>query len=69
MNAFKYAHDKHVLRAPTKETRERNHTRQLLSEANEATRRSGYGAIRDDAARIVKTPRPADAKDVLPANM
>ena len=69
MNAFRHAHGMWVFSVPTTETMDRYHTGELLNEANNATRRSGYGAIRDDKARIVETLRPAAFEDDLPADM
>ena len=52
-----------VFSVPTTETMNRYHTGELLNEANDATRRSGYGAIRDDEAHTVEMLRPAAFED------
>ena len=54
MNAHKYANGVWVFCIPTQETMHRYHTGELREEANAATRRSGYGAIRDSEGRIVE---------------
>ena len=59
MNAHRHANGMWVFSVPTPETMDRYHSGALLHEANHATRRSGYGAIRDDRARIVEMLRPA----------
>ena len=48
-----------VFSAPTPQTTDRYRSGALLHEANDATLSSGYGAIRDDRARIVEMLRPA----------
>ena len=69
MNPFRHAHGMWVFSVPTTETMDRYHNGELLKEANGATRRSGYGAIRDHKARIVETLRPTTFEDDLPADM
>ena len=48
-----------VFSVPTPQTMDRYRTGALLHEANDATRSSGHGAIRDDRAHIVEMLRPA----------
>ena len=69
MNAHRHANDMWVFRVPTPETMDRYHTGALLQEANDATLRSGYGAIRDERARIVELLRPAAFEDALAHDM
>ena len=59
MNAHRLANGAWVFSAPTPQTMGRYRAGALLHEANDVTRRSGYGAIRDDRARIVEIIRPA----------
>ena len=66
MHAHRHANDMWVFRVPTPETMDRYHTGALLEEANDATLRSGYGAIRDERARIVELLRPAAFEEDLP---
>ena len=63
MNAHRHENGMWVFRVPTPETMDRYRTGELLREANDATRRSGYGAIRDERARIVDLLRPAAFED------
>ena len=69
MNAFKRADGQRVVSVPTTETMDRYHTGELLNEASDTTWHSGYGATRDDKARIVETLRPAAFEADLPADM
>ena len=69
MNAFRHAHNKWVFGVPSTETMLRYHSGELLKDANDATRRSGFGAIRDEKARIVETQRPAAFEDDLGPDM
>ena len=69
MNAHRYAHNIGVVAVPTPETMHRYRTGDLLREANYATRRSGYGAIRDENACIVEVLKPAAFQDDLFADM
>ena len=69
MNAFRHAHGMWVFSTPTAETMERYRNGELLKETNDATLRSGYGAIRDKEAHIVEVLRPAVFEDDLPADM
>ena len=63
MNAHRHANGMWVFCVPTQETMDRNRAGALLDEANHATRLSGYGAIRDERARIVDLLRPAAFED------
>ena len=58
-----------VFRVPTPETMDRYRTGELLREANDATRRSGYGAIRNDTACIAEMLRPASFEDAMTDDM
>ena len=63
MTAHKHANGTWVLRPPTEETMVRYHTGRLLHEANHATWRSGYGAIRNERGVIVEMLRPTAFED------
>ena len=63
MSAHKYANNVWVFSIPPQETMNRYRTGELLEEANAATRRSGYGAIRDSEGRIVELLRPLAFED------
>ena len=53
-NAIRYASGRLTRRPPTAETTAMYRSGELRRRANDATRRSGYGALRDDQDRIVQ---------------
>ena len=69
MNAHRHANGTWVFCVPTQETMDRYRTGELLREANDATRRSGYGAIRNERACIVEMLRPAAFEDDIADDM
>ena len=69
MNAHRRANGMWVFRVPTPETMDRYLAGALLHEANDATRRSGYGAIRNERACIVEMLRPAAFEDDMADDM
>ena len=69
MNAHRHANGMWVFCVPTPETMDRYRTGALLHEANDATRRSGYGAIRNERACIVEMLRPAAFEDDMADDM
>ena len=66
MNAHRHANNMWAFCVPTQETVDRYRAGALLDEANDATRRSGYGAIRNEKTCIVEMLRPAAFEDDMP---
>lgn len=65
MNAAQYRRGARNARQPDEVTWMKYMSGQLREEANAATRRAGYGAIRDEHGRIVETLTPTSFADYL----
>ena len=64
-NAIRHAKGRGTWNPPPPDTMEKYWSGDLRREANEATRRSGYGAIRDEQDRIVEMLSPIAFEDGL----